>query len=86
MQAPEIEAMIKAAIPDAPTMAAPGAADASPALTEISIATAFMSPAGFGAVAEKLEQARARQEAEEQLEAARLRVSNLSWEIQQSIT
>lgn len=36
--------------------------------------------------AEKLEQARARQEAEEQLEAARLRVSNLSWEIQQSIT
>lgn len=50
-------AALKAAIPDAPTMAAPGAADASPALTEISIATAFMSPAGFGAIADRLEQA-----------------------------
>jgi phosphatidylserine/phosphatidylglycerophosphate/cardiolipin synthase-like enzyme len=50
-------AALKAAIPDAPTMAAPGAADASPVLTEISIATAFMSPAGFGAIAERLEQA-----------------------------
>ncbi|MFB9972301.1 helicase-related protein [Pseudoroseomonas cervicalis] len=50
-------AALKAAIPDAPTRAAPAAADASPALTEISIATAFMSPAGFGAIAERLEQA-----------------------------
>jgi hypothetical protein len=50
-------AALKAAIPDAPTMAAPGAADAAPALTEISIATAFVSPAGFGAIAEQLEQA-----------------------------
>ena len=41
-------AALKAAIPDAPPVAAPGAAEAPAALTEISIATAFMSPAGFG--------------------------------------
>jgi hypothetical protein len=49
-------AALRAAIPDAPAMAAPGAAEASPALTEISIATAFMSPAGFGAIADRLDQ------------------------------
>lgn len=50
-------AALRAAIPDAPVMAGAGFSEASPALTEISIATAFMSPAGFGAVAGQLEQA-----------------------------
>lgn len=50
-------AALRAAIPDAPAAAAPGLAEAPLALTEVSIATAFMSPAGFGAVAERLEQA-----------------------------
>jgi plasmid stabilization system protein ParE len=50
-------AALQAAIPDAPAMLAPGVAEAPLALTEISIATAFMSPAGFGAVAERLDQA-----------------------------
>jgi hypothetical protein len=49
-------AALKAAIPDVPTIPGPGLA-VPLALTEISIATAFMSPAGFGAVAERLEQA-----------------------------
>ncbi|MET4625751.1 hypothetical protein ABIB83_002767 [Bradyrhizobium sp. I1.8.5] len=47
-------AALQAAIPDAPIS---GAQQASPVLAEISIATAFMSPAGFGAVAERLDQA-----------------------------
>jgi len=50
-------AALQTAIPDAPVIAAPGLAEAPAALAEISIATAFMSPAGFGAVAERLEQA-----------------------------
>lgn len=50
-------AALQAAIPDAPAIGAPGAAETPLALAEISIATAFMSPAGFGAVAERLEQA-----------------------------
>ncbi len=50
-------AALQAAIPDAPMLAGPGFADAATDLAQISIATAFMSPAGFGAIAERLEQA-----------------------------
>ena len=50
-------AALQAAIPDARALAAPGLAEAPAALAEISIATAFMSPSGFGVVAERLEQA-----------------------------
>jgi hypothetical protein len=50
-------AALQAAIPDAAIMVAPGAAEPRQTLAEISIATAFMSPAGFSAVAERLEQA-----------------------------
>ena len=50
-------AALQAAIPDTPAMAAPGMAEVPSALSEICIATAFISPAGFGAVAERLEQA-----------------------------
>ena len=49
-------AALGSAIPDAPT-AVSGYAEDAKSLTEISIATAFMSPAGFGAIAERLEQA-----------------------------
>ena len=50
-------AALQTAIPDAPAIAYPGVAETPLALAEISIATAFMSPAGFGAVAERLDQA-----------------------------
>jgi hypothetical protein len=50
-------AALQASIPTAPLPPAPGAAETQQALAEISIATAFMSPAGFGAVAGLLEQA-----------------------------
>ncbi|MBR0645349.1 helicase-related protein [Plastoroseomonas hellenica] len=50
-------AALQAVIPDAPAMLAHGMAETPLALTEISIATAFMSPAGFGAVTERLDQA-----------------------------
>jgi hypothetical protein len=50
-------AALQAAIPDAIEVAGLGTTQAQQALTEISIATAFMSPAGFGAVADRLEQA-----------------------------
>ncbi len=50
-------AALRAAIPDAPAHAAPGMADAAPALAEVSIATAFVTPAGFAAVAPQLDQA-----------------------------
>jgi hypothetical protein len=45
-------AALQAAVPDAPAIFSPGVGDTRQALAEISIATAFMSPAGFGAVAE----------------------------------
>jgi phosphatidylserine/phosphatidylglycerophosphate/cardiolipin synthase-like enzyme len=47
-------AALQAAIPDAPISSVH---QVSAVLAEISIATAFMSPVGFGAVAEKLDQA-----------------------------
>ena len=50
-------AALQAAIPTAPVVAAPGVTESSNALAEICIATAFMSPAGFGAVVERLDQA-----------------------------
>ncbi|MEH2576519.1 helicase-related protein [Bradyrhizobium sp. AZCC 1708] len=49
-------AALQTAIPDSPIIA-PGVSEVTPALSEISIATAFMSPAGFGAVADRLDQA-----------------------------
>ena len=50
-------AALQAASPGRGYRAAPGVIGTPLALSEISIATAFMSPAGFGAVAERLEQA-----------------------------
>jgi hypothetical protein len=49
-------AALQTAIPDA-TTAARGFSETPAALAEICIATAFISPAGFGALAERLEQA-----------------------------
>lgn len=69
-------AALQAAIPDAPAMAVLDVAEVPLALAEISIATAFISPAGFGAVAERLEQAgrvRLLVGAEPEPEAQRLR-------------
>jgi hypothetical protein len=51
-------AALAAAIPDAPAAPAPGFAEAPAAPAEIAIATAFLSPAGFGAIADRLAQAR----------------------------
>jgi hypothetical protein len=50
-------AALEAAIPEVTIVTAPGVAETSVALSEICITTAFMSPAGFGAVAERLDQA-----------------------------
>jgi hypothetical protein len=58
-------AALQAAIPDTPdtpdtpntAAAARGFSETPAALAEICIATAFISPAGFGALAERLEQA-----------------------------
>lgn len=50
-------AALQAAIPDTPPIAAPGVAEAGSALGEICIATAFMNPAGFGTVADRLDRA-----------------------------
>jgi len=73
-------AALQAAIPDAQAMACPGTAETPQPVTEISIATAFMSPAGFGAIAERLEQAghvRLLVGAEPEPEAARLALGRL---------
>lgn len=50
-------AALRAAIPDAPALAAPGMAEAPASLAEVAIATAFVSPSGFAAVAPQLDQA-----------------------------
>jgi hypothetical protein len=50
-------AALQQVISDAPMSATPGLAEAPTAVGAISIATAFMSPAGFDAVAEQLEHA-----------------------------
>lgn len=50
-------AALQAAIPDASVTLAPGLAETPPAVTDISIATGFLSPAGFGTIAERLDQA-----------------------------
>ncbi len=49
-------AALQAALSGAAPLPAPGLAEAPPAPTDISIVTAFISPAGFGAVADLLEQ------------------------------
>lgn len=51
-------AALAAVLPDAPAAPAPGFAEGPAAPAEIAIATAFLSPAGFGAIAERLAQAR----------------------------
>lgn len=50
-------AALRAAIPEAPALAAPGMAEAPASLAEIAIATAFVTPSGFAAVAPQLDQA-----------------------------
>jgi hypothetical protein len=50
-------AALRDAIPAAPAPAAPGLADAAKTLAEISIATGFVSPAGFDSIADRLNQA-----------------------------
>ncbi len=48
---------LRIAIPEAPARAAPGLAEAPATLAEVCIATAFVSPQGFGAIAAHLAQA-----------------------------
>jgi hypothetical protein len=50
-------AALRDAIPDVSAMAAPGLAETAPALAEIAIATAFVTPAGFGVLAPQLDRA-----------------------------